>query len=254
MLLWRVLIRMILAVTLLIGLSVGVGRADADPNALWTIVHDQCSPHEEQDGDPAPCSLVDAQDGYALLKDLVGDIQFLLIPTAQIAGIESPTLLDPGAKDYFADAWHARYLVEDRAHRSLPPDWLSLAINSAVSRTQNQFHIHIDCLSADVHQSLVQHAASIGPAWAPFAVPLAGAPYSAIEIPDLDGTNVFQLVADGVPGAREDMGERTIVVAGSPTGSGFVVLAGQADPATGDEGSGEDLQDHATCAAPAYGK
>jgi CDP-diacylglycerol pyrophosphatase len=250
-----VLIRVLLVATLLIGSSAaGIGWAGADPNVLWTIVHDQCSPHEEQDDDPAPCALVDAADGYAVLKDLVGERQFLLIPTLQISGIESPILLDPEAKDYFADAWHARYLIEERAGRSLPPEWVSLAVNSMVARSQNQLHIHIDCLRADVHQSLVQHAASIGPAWAPFAVPLAGAPYSAIKISDLNGINVFQLLADSLPGAREDMSRRTLVVVGSPSGSGFVVLAGQADAAEGDEGSGEDLQDHALCAAPAAGK
>jgi len=85
---------------------------------------------------------------------------------SQITGIESPILLDPGARDYFADAWRARYLIEERAERSLPPDWVSLAVNSMAARSQNQLHIHIDCLRADVHQSLAQHAASIGPAWA----------------------------------------------------------------------------------------
>ena len=250
-----VLIRVLLVAAMLIGLSaVGIGWAGADPNALWTIVHDQCSPHEEQDGDPAPCAVADAQDGYALLKDLVGERQFLLIPTLQITGIESPMLLDPGAKDYFADAWRARYLVEKRAQRSMPPDWVSLAVNSMVARSQNQFHIHIDCLRADVHQSLAQHAASIGPTWAPFAVPLAGAPYSPIMIPDLNDIKGFRLLAECLPGAREDMSRRTLVVVGSPSGSGFVVLAGQADAAAGDEGSGEDLQDHTVCAAPAAGK
>jgi CDP-diacylglycerol pyrophosphatase len=250
-----VLIRVLLVATLLIGLSVvGIGWAGADPNALWTIVHDQCSPHEEQDGDPAPCALVDAEDGYALLKDLIGERQFLLIPTLQITGIESPILLDPGAKDYFADAWRARYLIEERAGRALPPDWVSLAVNSMVARSQNQLHIHIDCLRADVHQSLAQHAGSIGPAWAPFAVQLAGAPYSAIKISDLNDINVFRLLAESLPGARADMSRRTLVVAGSPSGSGFVVLAGQADAAAGDDGSGEDLQDHAVCSAPTAGK
>jgi CDP-diacylglycerol pyrophosphatase len=250
-----VLIRVLLVVTLLIGLStVGIGWAGADPNALWTIVHDECSPHEEADDDPAPCAVVDTDGGYAVLKDLVGERQFLLIPTLQISGIESPMLLDPGTKDYFADAWRARSLVEERSGRSLPPDWVSLAVNSMVARSQNQLHIHIDCLRADVHQSLTQDADSIGSTWAPFAVPLAGAPYSAVKISDLNDVNVFQLLAEGLPGAREDMSRRTLVVVGSPSGSGFVALAGQADAAAGDEGSGEDLQDHTLCAAPAAGK
>ena len=37
----------------------GSGWAHADADALWTIVHDQCVPHEQRNGDPAPCALVD---------------------------------------------------------------------------------------------------------------------------------------------------------------------------------------------------
>ena len=54
--------------------------------------------------------------------------------------------------------------------------------------------------------------------------------------------------------ARAEMGQRTLVVAGSPSGEGVVVLAGRADAATGDVGNGEALQDHASCAAPAAAK
>jgi CDP-diacylglycerol pyrophosphatase len=48
-------------------------------------------------------------------------------------------------------------------------------------------------------------------------------------ISDLNDINVFRLLAERLPGAREDMGQRTQVVVGPPSGSGFVVLAGQAD-------------------------
>jgi CDP-diacylglycerol pyrophosphatase len=30
-----------------------VANANADPNALWTIVHDQCVPDQEASSDPA---------------------------------------------------------------------------------------------------------------------------------------------------------------------------------------------------------
>lgn len=233
--------------------------AHADPEALWRIVHDQCVPHELTSDDPAPCALVDQAGGYALLKDTRGPAQYLLIPTERITGIESPTLLVPEATNYFAAAWRARPLVEERLGRPVPRGWMSLAVNSEFARTQNQLHIHIDCLHADVHEALTQHAAEIGPAWAPFPVPLMGDRYSAIAVAgeDLDAVNPFDLLADGVPGARTDMGRRTLVVAGAvlPGGSpGFVVLAGLVDPATGDTGGGEAVQDHEVCAAPTAGK
>lgn len=255
---------LILAAAVLAALpSAGTSGAQGDPNALWSIVNGSCVPDQQANGDPAPCAQVDLrageEDGYAVLKDLVGPLQFLLIPTGRITGIESQVILAPDAPNYFAAAWRARSFVEERAGRTLPRDWLSLAINSEQARTQTQLHIHVDCLRADVHEALVQHSSEIGTEWTAFPVPLAGHRYSAVAIggEDLDAVNPFTLLADGVPGARTDMGDQTLVVVGaaSPEGSpGFIVLADHADPATGNEASGESLQDHETCAAPTLGK
>jgi CDP-diacylglycerol pyrophosphatase len=109
-------------------------------------------------------------------------------------------------------------------------------------------HIHIDCIKPAVRAALHAHAAAIGPDWAPFPAPLAGARYLARRVggPDLAGVNPFQLLAE-LPQARAAMGRETLVVTGAtgPDGRpGFVLLAGQAIPGTRDKGSGEDLQDH----------
>jgi CDP-diacylglycerol pyrophosphatase len=218
---------------------------------LWNIVDGSCVPDQEQRGDPAPCAQVQL-GGYAVLKDLVGRTQFLLIPTERIDGIESPELLTPDAPNYFAAAWHARSFVDERAGMALPRDWVSLAINSAVGRSQNQLHIHIDCVRADVYEALAEHHAQIGPGWAPFPVPLAGHTYDAIAVSgeDLDGVDPFTLLADGLPNARSHMGDETLVVVGtidSHGRPGFVILANEADAATGDLASGEELQDHDSC-------
>jgi CDP-diacylglycerol pyrophosphatase len=243
--------------------SAGISGAQGDPNALWSIVNGSCVPDQQQHGDPAPCAEVDLsageEEGYAVLKDLVGPLQFLLIATGRITGIESPSILEPDATNYFAAAWQARSFVEERAGRTLPRDWVSLAINSEQARSQTQLHIHVDCVRADVHQALTEHASEIGAVWTSFPVPLAGQRYSAIAVSgeDLDAVNPFDLLADGVPGARTDMGDQTLVVVGAmgPDGEpGFVVLADHVDAATGDRGSGESLQDHTSCAAPAIGK
>ena len=236
----------------------GPPTALADPNALWAIVGGQCVPDLYEHHDPAPCAQVDlslGQDrGWAVYKDIDGARQYLLIPTARIPGIESPALLSPGATNYFGAAWQARAFVEQRAGGTVPRDWMSLAINSSAARSQNQLHIHIDCLRADVRDALDSYAGQIGATWAPFPIPLAGHTYSAIAVPgaELD-VNPFTLLADGVAGARADMGRYTLVVVGADDvggGPGFVILADRADGETGDFAGGEQLQDHDSCPPP----
>ena len=228
----------------------------ADPDALWKIIHDQCLPNEEQHGQPAPCAIVDLvggeAHGFVVLKDRDGDTQYLVMPTAKITGIEDPAVLAPGATNYFADAWPQRKLTVAAAKRDLPRDDLSLAVNSVYGRSQNQLHIHIDCLAPAVRDAVQRNLATIGDSWAPFPEPLAGHRYQARRVSgdDLATANPFTLVAQGIPGARTDMGKETLVVAGAtlPDGKpGFVILADHADLAAGDRGSGEELQDH-SCA------
>jgi CDP-diacylglycerol pyrophosphatase len=244
-----------LLITLALIVAVGgmtAAHANADANALWTIVHDQCVPDQEASSDPAPCTLVDLEageeHGYAVLKDLVGATQFLVIPTNRISGIESPALLEPDAVNYFAEAWRARNFVDARAGTDIPRDWISLAINSALARSQNQLHIHIDCVRADVRQTLSRHITDIGSDWSPFPEPLMGHPYLAMSVEgeDLDAANPVQLLAQRV----DDLGTGTLVVVGTHLGNGqpgFILLAGHADAATGNLAAGEELQDHTTC-------
>jgi CDP-diacylglycerol pyrophosphatase len=97
--------------------------------------------------------------------------------------------------------------------------------------------------------ALREHASAIGTLWSKFPVPLAGHNYMAmrLEQSDLGRINPFDLLADGIQGARADMGRYTLVLVGAT--SGFVLLAGHARPATGNWGAGEQLQDHACAAA-----
>jgi len=223
--------------------------AAADANALWQIVGEQCVPDEKQYDSPKPCERVDLAGGYAVLKDIVGKTQYLLIPTTRVSGIESPAILAPNAPNYWEDAWQARRYVEDRAGHPLPRNVIGLAINSISGRTQNQLHIHIDCMRLDVVAALRDHASAIGTQWSKFPVPLAGHHYMAmrLEQSDLGRINPFDLLADGIPSARADMGHYTLVLVGAK--SGFVLLAGHATPATGNWGAGEQLQDHSCVAA-----
>jgi CDP-diacylglycerol pyrophosphatase len=227
----------------------------ANPNVLWQIVHGQCVPDEQQHGDPKPCAEVDLKDGvargFAVLKDINGASQFLLIPTGRVDGIESASLLAPDAVNFFDDAWTARSFAEKALGRTMPRDALSLAINSEFGRTQNQLHIHIDCIRADVRDALRSERDHIGDGWTLLTRPLAGHHYRVLRVmgTTLAGHDPFKLLAQGIAGARADMGSYTLVVAGMQFGDqpGFVILEDQADVARGNLGSGEELQDH-SCA------
>ncbi len=239
----------------LIGLSWHFAPAQAaNPNELWDIVHGKCVPDGLQHRDPWPCAKVDvsrgAGGGFAILKDIKGATQYLLIPTRKMTGIESPVLLAPYAANYFAEAWENRSLVAWALLHPMARDTLSLAINSDVGRTQNQLHIHIDCIRADVRQALLSQRSAIGPRWAPLKVLLVHHRYRAMRITGetLAGQNPFKLLARSVPGARADMGRHTLVVVGMLFAGdvpGFILLDDHADPAHGDWGGGEELQDHA---------
>ncbi len=224
-------------------LAVGAIMAHAaDPNALWKIVHDRCGPAALA-GNPAPCVSVSPDD--AVLKDLVGATQFLLIPTARITGIESPALLADNAPNYFADAWLARRYIDARLGHAMPRDTISLAINPPTARSQEQLHIHVDCVRPDIREALRQQ--TIGQDWTMLPRPLAGQRYAAMRLPgDTLVANPFRILADTVPGAREAMGAYTLILVGASdpqTGPGFILLAGHVGP--DGEGHGEDLQDHA---------
>jgi CDP-diacylglycerol pyrophosphatase len=227
-------------------------------NRLWQIVHEQCVPDQEQHGDPSPCALVNLQDGvergYAILKDLVGATQYLLLPTTFVSGIESPDLLLPNTRNYFAAAWRERGYVERATGRTLPRAAISLAVNSPLNRSQNHLHIHMDCVRLDVQATLQRALGGIGDDWAVLPELLVGHTYRARRIvaEDLTTANPFVLLADGVPDARSAMGAQTLTVIGAQFADGkpgFVVLNARINLGSGAFIRGEELQDHSCAAA-----
>ena len=233
-------------------LMILAGQADAaDADALWKIVQNRCMPNQTQNADPKPCAEVTAD--VAVLKDLVGIAQYLLIPTARIAGMEAAAVLAPETPNYFAAAWEARRFMDAKLGKALPRDAVSLAINSMSGRTQNQLHIHIDCIRPDVRTALQAKGGEITTAWTTQAMPGGLHRYQVRRVDDLVATNPFRLLAAETPAAASDFGHWTIVAVGArfPDGrDGFYLLARAARPLLLDFGSGEELQDH-NCALAA---
>jgi CDP-diacylglycerol pyrophosphatase len=226
----------------------------ANPSAIWNIENSKCVPHMRETHDPAPCSVVDLEDGYVILKDLEGATQFLLMPTARISGIESPAILAPDAPNYWDLAWRERQFTIDRAGTPLPRDALSLAVNSPYGRTQDQLHIHIDCVRQDVREALAAHRDAVGGNWTAFPVALAGQRWRALRVDgqDLGTANPFRLLANGDQDAAANMGKHTLAVVGMTWPddvAGFAVLDGTLDLLAGNRASAEVLQDHACALA-----
>jgi CDP-diacylglycerol pyrophosphatase len=60
-------------------------------------------------------------------------------------GIESSLTLDPPTVDIWQDGW-----TEARKYPGYPESRTGLAINSAISRNQDQLHIHMSCVNPSV--------------------------------------------------------------------------------------------------------
>jgi CDP-diacylglycerol pyrophosphatase len=227
---------------------------------LWNYVHGRCVPDMLMNHVPAPCVSVDLtggeEHGFVVWKDSAGNSQYLVMPTKKITGIESPAILLPDATNYFADAWMATTLVDQRVRQALPRANFALAINSVSGRSQDQLHIHIDCVQPNVKSSLEQVGSQIGTTWQSLPVKLAGHNYRAMWIPggELGERNPFRRLADSLSYPAQEMAAHTLVLVGAERNGqpGFILLDGKV-PFIAVAlspwiklglGSGEELEDH----------
>src|SRR5881394_615189 len=164
-----------------------------NPDALWQIVSERCVPKARQGAADNPCVKVDLNGEYAILKDRNGRAQYLLIPTRRIEGIESPELVEAGAHNYWRDAWNERGYVGQALRSKLAPEEIGLAVNSASGRSQEQLHIHIDCMTPGVVAVLRANRSAITERWSELPSPLSRHRYRALLITDAT-------LADGKPG------------------------------------------------------
>ena len=215
------------------------------PDALWRIVSQQCVPHQRDRQNPEPCAKVDLQSGFVLLKDIHGPLQYLLLPTTKMKGMESPELLQAKTANFFWLAWQQRNFMSLRRGSPVPDDVISLTINSTSGRTQNQLHIHISCLRPDVRNQLNQYAKTLNSGWQDFPVPLAGNKYIARKVSEADFVqrSPFIMLASQVPQAREHMGRYSLAMAKLADGK-WVILATERNLLHLNLASAEQLQDH----------
>ncbi len=218
---------------------------------LWRVVHVVCASDQRVLKRPSPCIEVDRTNGFAVVPGGLRSDEILLVPTRRIVGIEDPTLLDPDTPNYWAFAWNARHYLL-KGVRTIPDDWVGLAVNSAFARTQDQLHIHIDCVKPAVREAL--NARPPGPGrWSSFA-PEPGHSYEATRISaaQLHAVSPFRMIADAIgqdPGA---LAQQTVVLVGAPPssdGPALYLLRQAYHSEARATGHGEELLDH-SCAGP----
>lgn len=213
--------------------------AEGGRGALWQVVW-TCVANHVLTGAAFPCLEVNMSDGeergYVILRPPIGAPDIILSPTRKIVGVEDPSLAAVDAPNYFEDAWSARSFLSDAVHKPLAHDAIAVAVNSRFSRTQDQLHIHIGCISRGARQALQAVARELSEnKWVLIREPIYGGKFWGRQVAQetLAGVNPFRLAAEGLSGETESSGQLTIVVAGAQLANGrdgFVLLVSRSAP------------------------
>jgi CDP-diacylglycerol pyrophosphatase len=238
----------ILACLVVLGASAYAAHSATVRRGVLKQVIDACELSKRTVGLSFPCLAVNPGDagatGYAVIRGPRQRTEVLVVPTMPVTGIEDPAFLEPPIPAVWSEAWRSRQFVFDMLGRTLPRDGIGLAINSIATRSQDQLHIHVDCVDPQVRQILATKGRSIDANWRLFPTPLGDQVYWArsVSSTDLHDVNVAALVKQGVPKAGRAMGRFTIGAIGATLrdgSDGFYLFA------SGAGGPAEDLLDHA---------
>ena len=226
-------------------------RAAGDPSrdVLWAALK-TCVLAKTVANRTFPCLDVDLGDaerpGTAVLRAPGEPTHVVVMPTQTVVGLEAPILRGPRGVAYWRAALAARHFVSDPLKGRVPLAEVGLAVNSASGRSQDQLHIHLDCLKPRVLAALKTHGHAIRSSWAAFPVPLAGDRYLAMWVPAAVAERFNPFAALGRLPGRRDLRATSfaaVATAADDPRPGITLLAYRAPRA-----SAEDLMDHACTA------
>jgi CDP-diacylglycerol pyrophosphatase len=239
-------LRLIVATLLALTAMPAARAANPARDVLWAALQG-CVLAKKAAGRSFPCLAVDlgeaGRPGTAVLRAPGQPTHTVVMPTDTVSGIEAAVLKGPSGAAYWRAALAARHYVSDALQGRLPVGAVGLEVNSVGGRSQDQLHIHLDCLRPRVMAALRAHGAAVGPDWSPFPVMLEEERYMALRVPAAaaDAFNPFAALAQ-VPGWRSGLHDASFAaVAADPDDprSGMIILAYRAPDA-----SAEDLMDH----------
>ena len=202
-------------------------------DALLLVVR-TCVANYAVTGFAFPCLEVNTTEGedrgYVVLRR-PGLRDIVLAPTRPVVGLEDPWLRTAAAPNYFQDAWNARRFQQGL--RQTPPadDDVALAVNSGLSRAEDQLHIHIGCLAPRAREAIRSIAPELSESrWVRIKRGMYGVDVWARQIGprSLDTVNPLRLAAEGIPDALGNLASMGLVVAAGSVADGsdgFVALA-----------------------------
>lgn len=156
--------------------SVFTADAISDRDSLRKSVHADCM---RAHPDLTKC-LVQNED-YVIYKTRSEPHHYLLVPFADIPGIESPSVWKSGFPAWVALAWNFRDVTASHlGTHGVKTNDIGIAINSKYERTQDQLHIHMNCIKPDVVKMLT----SIPPEITEKSFIWSGVKYHMIRFPD----------------------------------------------------------------------
>ena len=232
----------------LIGLLFAVpASAGSDPtrDVLWMALK-TCVLAKTLANRTFPCLAVDLgngeRPGTAVLRAPGEPTHIVVMPTGTVSGLEATPLRGSRGVAYWRAALSAPHFVAESLNNRVPEADIGLAVNSARGRSQDQLHIHLDCLRPKVLDALNTHGRAVGRAWAPFPVPLAGDRFQAMRVraAEVEAFNPFVAITH-LPGRRDLTRTSFAAVATRPDDPepGLILLAYRARQA-----SAEDIMDH----------
>jgi CDP-diacylglycerol pyrophosphatase len=180
-------------------------------DALWSVVR-ACQLAKATLGIPTPCiDIRSSSDGFsvAILRAPFTGAHFLVVPLSKISGIEALELRGPAGGAYLSAAWMARGELHNGADIK---DWdsVGMAINSARNRSQDQLHIHVDCLTAQARASF-KTLLSIDDRWKLLSNGLWA---RVVRTEDMRVPNPFAKLLDGLPPGRDSLAAVNLGIAG----------------------------------------
>jgi CDP-diacylglycerol pyrophosphatase len=230
-----------------VGILLGVGvptpwTAHADPEANFVPPHD-CGGYNDSLTDPRlelwkdikgatpakPSPFIFVNDSWGLKNGNRPGEKYkwnlLAIPRARVTGVECADTYGPKAFNLWRPAWDE---AMSRFKGQVDTMHLMLGINSLPGRRQDQLHIHLTALKAEVRKELdaTKGIPTDLSKWNTSIFPLVGKAFRIVRVNDLNA-NVFKLVHDNI--TQNDSFEQSIAVVAAP-GNGFYIINTQGKP------------------------
>ena len=194
--------------------------AEATRQVLWVALQ-TCVLAKKTTGRTFPCLAVDLgtsdRPGTAVLRAPGQPTHTVVMPTERIAGIEAPELQRQSGNAYWRATLAARHYVTDTLNGAASIGDVALAVNSEGGRSQDQLHIHLDCVKPSVRAALRVYAPDIHHTWAAMPIALQGSRFLAmrVEAAEIETFNPFAALAR-LPGRQPDLSRTSFAVISTP--------------------------------------